>query len=146
MSRTCTANIEQLTRANTNYRRVLCTTPTMQLVVMCLEPLAEIPTETHPHTTQFIRAESGTGVVTMNQIPVRLEPDHMIIIPPNTTHRVQNTSPTTRLHIYTIYSPPEHPEDCVQQKATDVCVRANNQANQGARVSSKPKRYRLIRK
>lgn len=57
-------NIEKKTIQNKNYRKVLFTTPQMQLVVMSIEN--DIPKEIHKKTTQFIRVESGTGFAEIN--------------------------------------------------------------------------------
>ena len=56
-------NIERLTEKNKNYRKVLHTNPTMQLVVMSLKPREEIGMEIHPGTSQFIRIEEGKARV-----------------------------------------------------------------------------------
>ncbi len=100
-------NIKDLTLKNDDYRRVLNTTPTQQLVVMSLLPGEEIGLEVHPYITQFIRIESGNGIARMDDYVFELEDDNVIVIPPNTLHNITNTG-CKKLKLYTIYSPPNH--------------------------------------
>ena len=109
-------NIEKLTNQNTYYRKVISTTPQQQLVLMCLKPLEEIGMEKHPHTTQFIRVESGRGKAVVGKSTYRLSDDSFIIIPPNKCHNIINTSKTKPLKLYTIYSPPEHKPGTKQKR------------------------------
>ncbi|MEO6067490.1 MAG: cupin domain-containing protein [Gemmatimonadales bacterium] len=102
-------NIEEITNKNTNYRRVIATTHTMQLVVMSLSPKQEIGLEIHPYTSQFIRVESGLGILKMKDHTYALAEGFAILVPPNTEHNVINTSSNLPLRLYTIYSPPNHP-------------------------------------
>lgn len=102
-------NISEITEKNNYYRQVLYTTPYMQLVIMSLEVRSEIPEETHPYVTQFIRIEKGNGVAKVDGKIYHLDPDFVIIIPPGSVHTIMNTSYTEDLKFYTIYSPPNHP-------------------------------------
>jgi mannose-6-phosphate isomerase-like protein (cupin superfamily) len=102
-------NINSITENNKFYRRVLGTTPTMQLVVMSI--LTEIGSENHPYTSQFIRIENGTGIAIVNNIKYSLSEGVCIMIPPNTEHNIINTSRLQSLKLYTLYSPPHHPRD-----------------------------------
>lgn len=108
-------NIEKKSIANKYYRKVLCTTPQMQLVLMSIPPTDDIPLETHVSTTQFIRVESGTCLVLVSGKRHRLSSGDSIVIPPSTQHYVKNTGKTP-LKLYTIYSPPEHKPDTIQLK------------------------------
>lgn len=111
-------NIEKLTIANKNYRKVLYTTEQTQLVLMSLLPSEDIPLEKHNNTTQFIRIEQGTCVTYIGNDPKemkqsRLKDGDIIIVPANTYHYVK---PTTELKLYTLYSPPEHPKNLIQKR------------------------------
>jgi len=108
-------NINDVTIDNDSYRRVLTTTSTMQLVAMSLLPGQEIGAEIHPYTTQFIRIESGEGVAVIEDKMYQLVDDWSIIVPPGTKHNIINTSTTNPLKLYTIYSPPEHPQELVER-------------------------------
>lgn len=114
-----TGNIEELTLNNNEYRKVLYTTSTMQLVLMNLHPNEEIGTETHSNTTQFIRIEDGDALAVINGKNINMKTNDAIVIPPGTEHNIINTS-TKHLKLYTIYSPPEHPKDCVQNRKTST--------------------------
>ena len=102
-------NIEEVTNTNTYFRHVVSTTSTMQLVVMSLAPSEAIGVEIHPHTTQFIRVESGIGLAIISGKRYALAEDMAIIIPPGTEHNIINTSREFPLKLYTLYSPPGHP-------------------------------------
>lgn len=58
-------NIEQDTRANEDYRRVVFTGRNAQLVLMTLRPGEEIGREVHNGHDQFIRVEAGRGVAVL---------------------------------------------------------------------------------
>ena len=101
-------NIERDTLSNKMYRKVVYTTPTLQLVLMSLKPHEDIPKEIHKKTTQFIRVEAGSGLARVGRTEYKLKDGMSITIPPNTEHYIKNTSRTTDLKLYTLYSPPEH--------------------------------------
>jgi mannose-6-phosphate isomerase-like protein (cupin superfamily) len=112
-------NIAVLTNKNNNYRKVINTTPTQQLVLMSLKPGEFIHLEIHPKTTQFIRIEKGTGVVEIGKPvkkKIKVKDDTSVTIPPNTWHFVENTSKTKTLKLYTIYSPPHHKPGTIQKR------------------------------
>lgn len=104
-------NIEKATMDNVNYRKVEYTTPNMQLVLMNLKAGQEIGTETHATTTQFIRVEEGTGRAIINKKEYPMKGGDAFIVPPGTEHNFISTTP---LKLYTIYSPPEHPDGLIQ--------------------------------
>ena len=112
-------NINKLTEQNNTYRTVLATTATSQLVVMSLLPKQDIGNEIHPYITQFIRVEKGSGVANISGIYYDLSTDMAIIVPPNTYHNIINTSTIEPLKLYTVYSPPQHPQDLVQLTKSD---------------------------
>jgi mannose-6-phosphate isomerase-like protein (cupin superfamily) len=117
-------NIEKETIKNKNYRKVLSTTPNMQLVVMLIKPQTEIGLEKHSKIDQFIRIEKGKGkaIITNNKKEIiqttRLKDGSVIIIPKNTWHNIINTG-DENLQLYTIYSPPEHPPNTLQRNKTE---------------------------
>jgi mannose-6-phosphate isomerase-like protein (cupin superfamily) len=106
-------NIEQDTIANDDFRRVLFTGPNTQLVLMTLQPGEEIGLETHDEHDQFIRVEAGTGIVLLDGKESALEDGSAVVIPAGTEHNVVNTSGRASLRLYTLYSPPEHPDGTV---------------------------------
>lgn len=112
-------NIEQDTLANEDYRRVLYTGPNTQLVLMTLQPGEEIGRETHAGHDQFIRVESGTGMVMLNAEEHLLGDGAAVVIPAGVEHNVINTSADEPLRLYTLYSPPEHPDGTVHRTKAD---------------------------
>lgn len=110
-------NIEQDTLNNTDYRRVLYTTPKSQLVLMSIEPGDEIDTETH-ELDQFIRIEQGNAKVILNGTEHEVEDDFAIVIPAGTKHNVISTGDVP-LKLYSVYSPPEHKHGTVHATKAD---------------------------
>lgn len=107
-------NIERDTIKNKYYRKVISTTPTMQVVLMTLPPNIEIGKERHPYTSQFIKIEKGKGIAYIKNKRYILKDGDSLVIPPNTSHNIINNS-TRPLHLYSIYSPPEHPRDRIEK-------------------------------
>jgi len=112
-------NIEQATLENTDYRRVLFTGANTQLVLMTLQPGEEIGLEQHEGHDQFIRIEAGTGIGVLNGKKHALSDGVALVIPSGTEHNVINTSKTELLRLYTLYSPPEHPDGSVHRTKAD---------------------------
>lgn len=106
-------NIERDTLENEDFRRVLFTGANTQLVLMTLRPGEEIGLETHEEHDQFIRVEAGTGVVRLDGEESALEDGSAVVIPAGVEHNVVNTSEHAALRLYTLYSPPEHPDGTV---------------------------------
>jgi mannose-6-phosphate isomerase-like protein (cupin superfamily) len=107
-------DIEAHTLQNELYRQALWTGTHMQMTLMSLAPGEEIGLEKHPGTDQFLRIESGRGIVVMGDEEENLnfredvEDDFAIFIPAGKWHNVINTGDEP-LKIYSIYTPPEHP-------------------------------------
>ncbi|MFH1711998.1 MAG: cupin domain-containing protein [Patescibacteria group bacterium] len=106
--------LEQKTLDNENYREVLFTGPKCQLVLMAIMPGDDIGMEVHDDHDQFIRVEAGTGKAIMDGEEFDLKDGSAVVIPAGAEHNIVNTSETDKLKLYTIYSPPEHPEGTVQ--------------------------------
>ena len=113
--------IEKETRANTYFRRVLFTGRHSQLVVMCLAPGEDIGDEVHPNVDQFFRIEQGDAKFVFNEKQERPARDgDAVIVPAGTYHNVINTSKTVPLKLYTIYSPPNHPDGTVHKTKAEA--------------------------
>lgn len=102
-------NIEEITKKNKFYRKVICTTENQQLVAMSLLPLEEIGLEMHSDTSQFIKVEKGKGIAVINNNRYLLKDGDAVLVPSGLYHNIINTSKTECLKLYTIYSPPHHP-------------------------------------
>ena len=107
-------DIERDTIENEDFRRVLFTGPNTQLVLMTLRPGEDIGLETHDGHDQFIRVEAGTGVVMLDGEESALADGSAVVIPAGVEHNIVNTSDEP-LRLYTLYSPPEHPDGTVHR-------------------------------
>ena len=113
--------IEKQTLANTYFRRVLYTGKHSQLVVMCLEPGEDIGDEVHPNVDQFFRIEQGDAKFVLNEKQERpAREGDAVVVPAGTYHNVINTSKTAPLKLYTIYSPPNHPDGTVHKTKAEA--------------------------
>ena len=112
-------NIERDTTRNDDFRRVLFTGPNTQLVLMTLKPGEEIGAETHDGHDQFFRIESGRGVVQLGGTEHKLEDGSAVVVPAGVKHNVINRGDAP-LRLYTLYSPPEHPDGTVHRTKQDA--------------------------
>ena len=113
-------NIEEKTLDNNFFREVLFTTQRVQLVVMSLAPGEEIGLETHDHGDQFIRVEAGKGKAILDGAEHALEDGSAVVIPAGVRHNIVNISHQQPLKLYTLYSPPEHPDGTVNRNKAEA--------------------------
>ena len=114
-------SIEKQTLGNSYFREVLFTGKHAQLVVMCLQPAEEIGNEVHANVDQFFRIEQGEAAFVFDGKEKHLAKDgDAVIVPAGTYHNVVNTSKTTKLKLYTIYSPPNHPDKTVHKTKAEA--------------------------
>lgn len=113
--------IEKQTLENTYFRQVLFTGVHSQLVVMCLQVGEEIGSEVHPDVDQFFRIEQGEAKFIFNDNEEHIVHDgDAVVVPAGTHHNVINSSETEELKLYTIYSPPNHPDGTVHKTKADA--------------------------
>ncbi len=113
--------IERHALKNTYFRQVVFTGKHAQLVVMSLQPGEEIGAEVHPNVDQFFRIEQGEARFVFNKSEEHLAREgDAVIVPAGTHHNVINTSKTTELKLYTIYSPPNHPDGTVHKTKAEA--------------------------
>jgi mannose-6-phosphate isomerase-like protein (cupin superfamily) len=113
--------IETQTRANTFFRQVLFTAVHTQLVVMCLQPGEEIGEEVHSHVDQFFRIEQGEATFVFGRTEERVVRDgDAVVVPAGTRHNVLNRSTRTPLKLYSLYSPPNHPEGTLHRTKAEA--------------------------
>ena len=114
-------NIEDLTLKNNYFREVLYTGKFAQLVVMCLQPGEEIGNEIHNTVDQFFRIEQGEAKFVFNETEEHIaHSSDAVIVPAGTYHNVINASKVGQLKLYTIYSPPNHPEGTIHKTKKDA--------------------------
>jgi mannose-6-phosphate isomerase-like protein (cupin superfamily) len=87
---------------------------------MSLRPGEEIGMETHDDVDQFIRFEAGKGKVVLNGREQAVEDGSAVVIPAGTEHNVVNTSASEALKLYSIYTPPEHPDGTVHKTKVEA--------------------------
>ncbi len=107
-------NIEQVTVANEDFRRVLYTGKNLQLVLMTLPAGCDIGEEVHEDRDQFFRIEEGRGTIYIDGAGHKVEDDFAVIVPAGARHNVVNDSDAP-LRLYTIYGPPEHKDGVVHK-------------------------------
>ena len=113
--------IEKRTLGNDYFRQVLFTGKYAQLVVMCLQPGEEIGNEVHPNVDQFFRIEQGEATFVFNGKEKHLVKNgDAVIVPAGTHHNVINSSNKKKLKLYTIYSPPNHPDKTVHKTKSEA--------------------------
>ncbi len=113
-----TINAKSQTQKNNNYRKVVHTTPEVQLVYMSLKAGEDIPLETHDGT-QVLNIIDGRGLVQSGNTKKILQPGIVVIIPPHTDHYVKNTSSNSELKLWSIYTPPEHHKGQIDKRQPD---------------------------
>jgi mannose-6-phosphate isomerase-like protein (cupin superfamily) len=113
--------IEKATLDNDYFRQVLFTGEHLQLVVMCLQPGEEIGNEVHPSVDQFFRLEEGDARFVFNGKEEHLvHASDAVVVPAGTYHNVINASSTQSLRLYTIYTPPQHPDGTVHKTKAEA--------------------------
>ncbi|HAX24761.1 MAG TPA: cupin domain-containing protein [Chloroflexi bacterium] len=113
-------DIERKTLENPYFREVLFTAPHLQLVVMTLQPGEDIGQETHDDGDQFFRVEAGEGEALLDGARHPLRDGSIVVIPAGVEHNISNTSASEPLRVYTIYTPPEHPDGTVHRTKAEA--------------------------
>jgi mannose-6-phosphate isomerase-like protein (cupin superfamily) len=114
-------DIEKLTEKNKYFRQVLYTGKYAQLVVMSLLPGEEIGNEVHHSVDQFFRIEEGEAKFVFNGKEEHVvHAGDAVIVPAGTFHNVINNSSKESLKLYTLYSPPNHPDGTVHKTKAEA--------------------------
>jgi mannose-6-phosphate isomerase-like protein (cupin superfamily) len=114
-------NIEKLTEKNHYFRQVLFTGKHTQLVVMCLQKGEQIGNEVHKKVDQFFRIEKGEAKFIFNDTEEHFVAEGGgIVVPAGTWHNVINTSKTRQMKLYTLYSPPNHPDGTIHKTKAEA--------------------------
>ncbi len=104
-------DIEKIAIANTDFRQVLYTAKSSQLVVMALDVHADIGEEVHT-LDQFFRVEHGSGTAVLDGVRTEITAGFAILIPAGTKHNIINTGDVP-MKLYTLYAPPNHRDGVV---------------------------------
>jgi mannose-6-phosphate isomerase-like protein (cupin superfamily) len=111
-------DIEKLAVANTEFRKVLYTARSCQLVLMALKPGEEIGAEVHK-LDQFFRVEEGSGTAILDGVRSPIDTGFAVLVPAGTNHNIVNTG-TAALKLYTLYAPPNHRDGVVHHTRKDA--------------------------
>ncbi|MBK7819807.1 MAG: cupin domain-containing protein [Tessaracoccus sp.] len=104
--------IDDVVKANPDFRKVLWTGEHSQLVVMTIPVGGEIGDEVHDTTDQLLTFISGTGQADLDGHTHAVDAGDLCAVPAGTRHNFRNTGDEP-LVLYTVYSPPEHSIDAV---------------------------------
>lgn len=113
-------SIEKQTLKNNYFRQVLFTGKHAQLVLMSLKVGEEIGNEIHNNVDQFFRIEQGEAKFVFNGKEEHIAKNgDAVIVPAGTYHNIINISKEP-LKLYTIYSPPNHPDKTIHKTKEDA--------------------------
>jgi len=114
-------SIEKQTMENEYFRQVLYTGKYCQLVVMCLQPGEDIGDEVHHNVDQFFRIEEGSAKFIFNEKEEHIvHAGDAVVVPAGTFHNVLNALKTEPLKLYTVYSPPNHPDGTIHKTKNEA--------------------------
>lgn len=113
--------IEKDSVKNDYFRKVLFTGKHLQLVLMSLKGGEEIGNEVHENVDQFFRIEQGSAKFVLNNKEEHQTRDgDAIVVSAGTWHNVINASKTAPLKLYTVYTPPQHPDGTVHKTKAEA--------------------------
>ena len=112
-------NIQQSALENNNFRKVLFTNRHSQVVLMSLPPGEDIGREVHDFVDQVLIFVKGTGRAVVGGETHDVGAGDMFAVPAGTEHDFINTGGEA-LKLFTVYSPPEHPDGVVQATKADA--------------------------
>jgi mannose-6-phosphate isomerase-like protein (cupin superfamily) len=111
-------DIVQLTKDNTDFRRVVLTEKHSQVVLMSVEPGDDVGEEVHK-VDQILVFVLGKGEAILEGRKSEVEANRMVVVPAGMKHNFVNTG-RTPLKLYTVYSPPEEEEGLVHKTKADA--------------------------
>lgn len=112
-------NVQQLALENNNFRKVLFTNEHSQVVLMSVLPGEDIGREVHKTVDQVLVFVKGAGEALVGQDTHVIQPGDMFVVPAGTEHDFTNTG-NEALKLFTVYSPPEHPDGVVHVTKADA--------------------------
>ena len=112
-------NVQQLALENDDFRKVLFTNEHSQVVLMSVLPGEDIGREVHETVDQVLVFVKGAGEAVVGQDTHAIRPGDMFVVPAGTEHDFTNTG-NEALKLFTVYSPPEHPDGVVHATKADA--------------------------
>lgn len=114
------APIMDLAVKNNNFRKVLYTAVGGQLVVMSLKGGEEIGMEVHTDVDQFFWIVKGSAKTVLDGEEGSLSEGEVLIVPRGTMHNIINADNRCGLKLFTVYTPPNHPDGTVHKTKADA--------------------------
>lgn len=117
-------HVSQAARQNTAFRSALWTGNHLQMTVMSIPVGEDIGGEVHPDTDQYIRVEDGQAIAKTGCCKDRPEKQwsltagDAVFVPAGTWHNLINAG-CCPLKLSSVYAPPHHPGDTLQQTKPD---------------------------
>lgn len=112
-------DIKQAALENSNFRKVLHTGKHSQLVLMSLKVGEDIGMETHPDIDQILFFVQGKGAAILHGESKTVDEGDVVFVPAGTEHNFKNIGQDD-LKLFTVYSPPEHPDGTVHPTKADA--------------------------
>jgi len=112
-------NVEQSALENDNFRKVLFTNKYSQVVLMSVPPGEDIGSEVHETVDQVLVFVKGAGRAVVAGKTHDIRAGDMVAVPAGTEHDFINTGDES-LKLFTVYSPPEHPDGVVHATKADA--------------------------
>jgi len=112
-------NVETSALENNNFRKVLFTNRHSQVVVMSIPPGEDIGSEVHETVDQVLVFVKGSGRAVVAGETHDIRAGDMFAVPAGAEHDFINTGDEA-LKLFTVYSPPEHPDGAVHATKADA--------------------------
>ena len=112
-------NVQQMALENNNFRKVLFTNEHSQVVLMSVLPGEDIGREVHKDVDQVLVFVKGAGEALVGKETHAIGVGDMFAVPAGTEHDFTNTG-NEALKLFTVYSPPEHPDGVVHVTKADA--------------------------
>jgi mannose-6-phosphate isomerase-like protein (cupin superfamily) len=112
-------NFQQLAAENNNFRKVLFTNKYSQVVLMSVLPGEDIGQEVHNDVDQVLAFVQGKGKAVIDGATHDIGPGDLFVVPAGSEHNFINTGGAA-LKLFTVYSPPEHPDGVVHSTKADA--------------------------
>lgn len=107
------------TKENNNFRKVIYTGKHSQVVIMSLNEGEDIGMEVHENVDQILFIVSGKADTVIDEERSEALEGDVIFVPSGKNHNIINTGEGS-LKLYTVYSPPQHPDGTVHPTKADA--------------------------
>jgi mannose-6-phosphate isomerase-like protein (cupin superfamily) len=111
-------DLNQLSKNNADFRRVIFTGERAQLVLMTLRVAEEIGEEVHS-VDQILYVVSGQGESLLDGRGKPFEPGDVVAVPAGIKHNIRNTGKDP-LKLFTVYAPPQHAAGTIHKTRADA--------------------------